>query len=44
MGIRSVAAFAWTPFMQMYDTTLDESLLQSKVHPMAHGLAYGSLT
>jgi hypothetical protein len=33
MGIRSVAAFAWTPLMQMYDTTLDKTLLKDKVYP-----------
>ena len=38
MGIRSVAAFAWTPFMQMYDTTQDKALLQEKVYPYLRGV------
>jgi len=33
MGIRSVAAFAWTPLMQMFDTTQDTALLRGKVYP-----------
>ena len=33
MGIRSVAAFAWTPLMQMFDTTQDKQLLKDKVYP-----------
>ena len=35
MGIRSVAAFAWTPLMQMFDTTQDKQLLKDKVYPCA---------
>ena len=38
MGIRSVAAFAWTPLMQMYDTTQDRVLLQDKVYPYLRGI------
>ena len=38
MGIRSVAAFAWTPLMQMYDTTQDRALLQGKVYPYLRGI------
>jgi hypothetical protein len=38
MGIRSVAAFAWTPLMQMYDTTQDAVLLRDKVWPYLRGV------
>jgi hypothetical protein len=38
MGIRSVAAFAWTPLMQMFDTTQDVTLLRSKVWPYLRGV------
>ena len=38
MGIRSVAAFAWTPLMQLYDTTLDLLLLEEKVYPYLRGI------
>ena len=38
MGIRSIAAFAWTPLMQMFDTTQDKALLKDKVYPYLRGI------
>jgi len=33
MGIRSVAAFAWTPLMQYYEGTRDVKFLSEKAYP-----------
>ena len=38
MGIRSIAAFAWTPFMQYFESHNDMTFLQQQAYPYLRGI------
>ena len=38
MGIRSIAAFAWTPLMQYYESVRDRAFLEQQLYPYLRGI------